>query len=506
LGILDDERRELARFLTRGIDEETHRAIGDLPRGRGILGVLIDEPRPLRLHDVGDHPHSYGFPPEHPPMRSFLGVPILIRGQAWGNLYLTEKAAGEAFTAEDEEATVVLADWAAIAIENARLYRDVTLRRDELERAVKGLEATTAIARAIGAETQLERVLELIVKRGRALIDARDVLILLRDGDDLVIAAGAGRVTVSEEVRIPLAQSTAGEVLAQGRSRRIADAHRELRVPAERLGVQRAEAALLVPLAYRNTSLGVLAAFDHVEGGEPFTPDEEQLLEAFAAQAATAVATAQTVESDRLRRSLAAAESERRRWARELHDETLQALGGLRVLLSSAARLDDADAMRNAMRNAVEQLGADIQSLRSMIAELRPPTLDELGLTPALNSLAQRTSAATGLEVHTDVELPDDRRLAPELETTVYRIVQESLTNVAKHARASSVAVSVRCTRGGLAIDVTDDGTGIDAATAGDGGFGLTSMRERVDLLGGELSIQPGATAGTVVSARLPLS
>src|SRR5690242_8900842 len=162
LGILDENRRELARFLTRGIDEVTHRAIGDLPRGRGILGVLIDDPKPLRLEDVGDHPRSYGFPPAHPPMRTFLGVPIVIRGEAWGNLYLTEKAGGQAFTAEDEEATVVLADWAAIAIENARLYRDVAGRRDELERAVRGLQATAAIARAIGGETDLARVLELV--------------------------------------------------------------------------------------------------------------------------------------------------------------------------------------------------------------------------------------------------------------------------------------------------------------------------------------------------------
>ena len=214
LGILDDERRELDRFLTRGIDEETHRVIGDLPRGRGLLGVLIDEPRPLRLDDVGDHPRSYGFPPGHPPMRTFLGVPILIRGQAWGNLYLTEKAGGEPFTAEDEEAVIVLADWAAIAIDNARLYRDVAARREELERAVRGLQATAAIARAVGGETELERILELVVKRGRALVDAHDVLIMLRDGEDLVIAAGAGHVTIGDRARVPLSGSTAGEVLA----------------------------------------------------------------------------------------------------------------------------------------------------------------------------------------------------------------------------------------------------------------------------------------------------
>src|SRR4051812_11323561 len=132
LGILDERRRELAQFLTRGVDQETHRAIGDLPRGRGILGLLIEDPRPLRLTDLGDHPRSYGFPPGHPPMRGVLGVPILIRGEAWGNLYLTEKAAGD-FDRDDEDAVVVLAYWAAIAIENARLYRAVDARRAELD-------------------------------------------------------------------------------------------------------------------------------------------------------------------------------------------------------------------------------------------------------------------------------------------------------------------------------------------------------------------------------------
>src|SRR3954447_1865296 len=173
LGILDERRTELEQFLTVGVDKETHRAIGDLPRGRGILGVLIEEPAPLRLHDVGAHPKSYGFPPSHPEMRTFLGVPILIRGQAWGNLYLTEKEGGEDFDEADEASVVVLADWAAIAIENARLYEAVNARRKELERAVRGFEATAAIAQAVGGKTNLDRVLELVVKRARALLDAR---------------------------------------------------------------------------------------------------------------------------------------------------------------------------------------------------------------------------------------------------------------------------------------------------------------------------------------------
>ena len=505
LGVLDEGRRELARFLTRGIDEDTHRAIGDLPRGRGLLGVLIDDPRPLRLDDVGDHPRSYGFPPGHPPMRSFLGVPILIRGEAWGNLYLTEKAGGEPFAPDDEEAVVVLADWAAIAIENARLYRDVAARREELERAVRGLQATAAIARAIGGETELDRILELVVKRGRALIEAHDVLIMLREGDELVIVAGAGHVHIADAARLPLAGSTAGQVLAEGRSRRIADAARELLIPPDRLGLDHASTALLVPLVYRGQSLGVLAAFDRLDGDGAFTRDDEQLLEAFAAQAATAVATAKSVEADRRRRSLAATEAERHRWARELHDETLQALGGLKVLLSSAIRLDDPEGMRAAMRDATRQLTGDIESLRALIAELRPPALDQLGLAPALASLAQRTGAANGLEVRADVELPDDRRLAPELETTVYRVVQESLTNVVKHAGASSIDIEVRCADDAVDVSVVDDGIGFDSEAAAANGFGLAGMRERVELAGGELSVLPGAGAGTVIRARLPL-
>jgi signal transduction histidine kinase len=504
LGILDEDRSELSRFLTRGIDEDTHRVIGDLPRGRGILGVLIDDPRPLRLEDVGDHPRSYGFPPGHPPMRTFLGVPIRIRGEAWGNLYLTEKADGEPFSIEDEEAAVVLADWAAIAIGNARLYRDVAARREELERAVRGLQATAAIARAVGGETELDRILELVVKRGRALIDAHDVLIMLRDGDELVVAAGAGHVTVSDHARLPLSGSTAGEVLAEGRSRRIDDAAHQLRIPPERLGLDHATTALLVPLVYRNQSLGVLAAFDRLDGDGAFTRDDAQLLEAFAAQAATAVATAKSVDADRRRRSLAAAESERHRWARELHDDTLQAMGGLKVLLSGAARLDDAEAMRAAMREATEQLTDHIAALRSLIAELRPPALDQLGLAPALESLASRTATTNGLEIRSDMQLPEDRRLDPEVETTVYRVAQESLTNVVKHARATSVDLAVRCHDDQIEVFVADDGVGFDVETSATDGFGLAGMRERVELARGELEVLRGPDGGTVIRARLP--
>jgi signal transduction histidine kinase len=507
VGILDEQRTGLARFLTRGVDEATHRAIGDLPRGNGILGVLIEDARPLRLHDVGEHPQSYGFPSGHPPMHAFLGVPVVIRGEAWGNLYLTEKEGGGDFTAEDEEAVVVLADWAAIAIENARLYGDAARRGDELERAARALEATSAIARAVGGETSLERVLELVVKRGRALVEARVVLILLREGDELVVSAVAGMSAPRERVRFPLAEATAGDVLTEGRARRVADVGRQLRWPAARLGVPDAESALLVPLVFRGSALGVLVAFDHLHGEPRFSRDDEELLEAFAAQAATAVATARTVEAERLRRSIESAESERRRWARELHDETLQALGGLKLLLGAASRLDDPQAMREALGQASEHVGREIEGLRALIAELRPAALDDLGLGPALRSLLQRTAGAQGLEIDQVIELGDaERRFAPEMETAVYRLVQESLTNVVKHAGARRVRVVVREEGGALELEVADDGVGLDAETsAGAGGFGLVGMRERVELAGGELDVAARPHGGTVVRARLPL-
>jgi GAF domain-containing protein len=207
LGILNEQRSELAQFLTSGVDEETHRAIGDLPRGRGVLGTLIEHPEPLRLEDVGQHPSSYGFPVGHPPMRSFLGVPILIRGEAWGNLYLTEKQGG-AFDERDEEAATILADWAAIAIDNARTYETSERRREEVEKAIRGLEATRDVAVAIGSEIALEHVLELIVKRGRALVGARSLVIMLRESEELVVHASAGHANDTRGVRLPIADST----------------------------------------------------------------------------------------------------------------------------------------------------------------------------------------------------------------------------------------------------------------------------------------------------------
>jgi signal transduction histidine kinase len=505
VGILNDRRTELEQFLTSGVDEDARRAIGDLPRGRGVLGALIEHPEPLRLTDVSAHPRSYGFPVGHPVMRSFLGVPVVVQGQAWGNLYLAEKEEGE-FDERDERAAMILAEWAAVAIRNARLYETSELRRRELEKAVRGLEATRDVAVAIGGEISLEHALELIAKRGRALVGARSLVIMLRDGEELVVHASAGHVQNKQGVRFPIASSTSGQVLARRAPERIVDVSARMRIAAEELGVDDAQTALLVPMHYRGNGVGVLAAFDRGESGSVFSSDDEQMLRTFAASAATAVALAQSVQADRLRSSLASAEAERRRWARELHDETLQALGGLRVLLSTALRREDPQAAQEAMRDAVGRIEVEIENLRSIITDLRPAALDELGLSVAIDTLIDRHLQRSGLEIERTLVIaasaPGAEQLDEDLETTVYRLVQEALTNVAKHARASRVQVTVREADGEIAVEVRDDGAGFDPQAV-DRGFGLDGMRERVALAGGALSIESGE-GGTLLSAFLP--
>jgi signal transduction histidine kinase len=505
LGILNDQRSELEQFLTAGVDVQTRRVIGDLPRGLGVLGELIEHPRPLRLPDVGRHPSSYGFPAGHPVMRSFLGVPIVIHGQAWGNLYLTEKQGGE-FSEQDEEAAVILADWAAVAIDNARVYETSERRRHELERAFRGLEATRDVAVAIGGEIALEHVLELIAKRGRALVGARSLVIMLRNEEELVVQASAGHVQKMRGARVPIAGSTLGQVLEHRRPERITDVAARLGISPGDIGVPDAQTALLAPMVYRDRALGVLAAFDRGEDGSMFGEDDEQMLRAFAASAATAVAMAQSVQADRLRSSLAAADAERRHWARELHDETLQGLGGLRVLLSSALRRNDLQLAQAAMREAVEHIEQEIGNLRAIITELRPAALDELGLRTAIEALLDRHREQSGFEIDDELALPGPSsgsgHLEGELETAVYRLLQEALTNVAKHAGAQHVRVAVGESGSEILIEVQDDGAGFDPASASQG-FGLAGMRERVSLAAGTLEIESGER-GTLIVARLP--
>ena len=439
-------------------------------------------------------------------MHSFLGVPVVIRGQVWGNLYLAEKTEGE-FNAADEEAAVILSQWAAIAIENARLYETSERRRQEAEQAARGLEATRDVAVAIGAEIALEHVLELIVKRGRALVEARSLVIMLRDGEELVVQTSAGHAQDMRGVRLPISGSTCGQVLERRAPERIADLPSRLRNAPSELGVADPQTALLVPMLYRGEAVGILAAFDRGSDGEVFSEDDEHTLRAFAVSAATAVALAQSVQADRLRSSLASAEGERRRWARELHDETLQGLAGLQLLISAALRRGEPEQHEQTLREVAQHIADEIENLRTIITELRPAALDELGLKIAIEAMLARHREQNGLEIDGELALPDhasgEPRLDSDLESATYRIVQEALTNVVKHAQASSVRVAVDSSDGQLQIEVQDDGQGFDPQAAGKG-FGLKGMGERVRLAGGTISIS-SSEHGTRVLACLPI-
>lgn len=504
LGVLDRERRELERFINVGIDEETQRDIGNLPRGRGVLGELIREPVPLRLRDVNRHPHAYGFPPGHPPMHSFLGVPIAVRGETYGNLYMTEKQGAEEFDQADEEAAVTLASWAGIAIENARLYTSLSEREAEIEQALRRAETSVDIARTVGGETDVERVLDLIVKRARALVDARALLVLLQRGDHLFVAARAGRIDEGiRDLEVPLDdevfKAAMENQIAQRLERGSPPSKARLR---EHLG---AEAALVVPLLFRGRSVGTLVALDREAGGVEFDQEDQRLLQAFATSAATAVATAQTVESERLRQQVESAEKERERWARELHDDALQGLAAIRITLATALQSKGerrADLIESAAEEAMARLEDQINELNRLINDLRPAALERLGLPGALQALAEESSARGGVEVETAIEIGEGP--GGDEERIVYRLVQEALTNAVKHAGASHVSVSAREAEGEIQISVRDDGGGFDpgASTAG---RGLRGMRERIELFGGHIEISSTPGEGTEVSAGVPL-
>jgi signal transduction histidine kinase len=509
LGVLDPRRERLERFLTAGIDDDTREMLGEPPSGHGVLGELIRDPKPLRLPDVGAHPRSYGFPIGHPPMHTFLGVPVLVDGQAWGNLYLTDKDGGE-FTEDDEQAVVMLAGYAGIAIGNARRLHELSSRRDELERTVAALRATAEISRALAGETDLDVVLELIAKRGRALVGAGTLVIELAAADRFRIAAVAGsadREIVGREV--PIEGSVAGRVLETRTAQRLSDDFNRARFHESglgRLGLE-AGAGLYVPLVFRTETPGVLAAL-HPPGAGDFSDEDERLLRSFATSAASAVVPARAVTGEQLRAREVATEEERRRWARELHDETLQGLGALRLALASARRTSDPEVWRAAIDDAVTELDTEIANVRGIIADVRPAALDELGTGAAVEALAERIRSR-GIDVKLQLDLDweagrADTRHEDELETAIYRIAQEAMTNALKHSGAEALTLELTERDGYVTVRIEDGGDGFDPEERGDG-YGLLGMRERVELLGGVLGVASTPSSGTTVTARLPV-
>jgi two-component system, NarL family, sensor histidine kinase DevS len=503
LGVIDRSGQSLERFLTHGINPEAHAAIGDLPRGRGILGVLIRDARPLRLHDIGEDPRSVGFPHNHPPMKTFLGVPILLRGVAYGNLYLTEKAGGRDFTDEDVDVTQLLAAQAAVAIENARLYESST-------RWLRQLESLNEIGNALVSELKLEPLLALVAGRLRELVEARLVMIGLPDASGALRVAAADGEGIYGVVGMTLEPdgSKAGRVLERARSERVDAVLEDPEIDqqaARRLSVH---SGIYVPLLVGRRAIGVVIAHDKTGPDPRFHDDDIRLAETLAARAAIAVDLSERVSREAVRRVVSAQELERKRLARELHDETGQALTSVLLGLKTvedARSLDDAKA---AAANLRELVVGTLQDVRRLAVELRPKALDDFGLEAALERLAGSFAEQTGIVV--DVQTRLDGRLPTEIETALYRIVQEALTNVVKHAQAAKVSILVTPKDGAVAALIEDDGRGFEPGAEGDaggggGGLGLVGMTERVSLLGGRLTVESTQGTGTTVVAEVPL-
>jgi signal transduction histidine kinase len=494
LGVIDRLGTGLEQFITVGIDPDTQATIGDLPHGRGILGVLIRERSSLRLDDLSQDPRSVGFPPAHPPMRSFLGVPIMLRGAAFGNLYLTEKAGGEAFTEFDEEIVRLLAAQAAVAIENARLY-------EASRQWSRQLESLNEVSEALTTETELTQLLELAAERLRDLLDARAVLILQAsaDGSELVVeTASSENADGLRGLRLDSARSKAGRTLARQRAERIDSLIDDPEVDQTAPRQVDATAAIYVPLIAHGRSIGVVVAYDK-NGSDPrFTDADMRIAQAFANRAAVAIELSERVGRKAVQALLEGQELERKRLARELHDETGQALASILLglkALESQVGIEPVARIR-------ELVGSALDDVRRLTVELRPPALDDFGLGPALERLTTLTAARSGIDIQLSVRSP--LKLGPDQETALYRIVQEALTNVIKHAHASSVSIVVMPSGGVVRAVIEDDGAGFDPARVRDGALGLVGIRERVGLLDGRFEVESAPGEGTTLVIELP--
>jgi signal transduction histidine kinase len=501
LGVIDETGGELERFVTTGIDDAQHAAIGNLPRGRGILGVLIRDATALRLDKLGDDPRAVGFPANHPPMATFLGVPVMLRGIAYGNLYLTEKAGGAPFTNEDEEIVELLAAQAAVAIENARLYQSA-------KRWSRQLESLHEVMRSLVEELELDTLLELVCARLRELIGARLALVALpvTAGGDLRIAAvdaedGAGATLAG--YYLSRAHSKSGRVLERRLSARVDSVLEDPEVDQEEARRIGARTGLYVPLVVRGQSIGVIAVHDKLGPDARFSEEDLRLAEIFGARAAVAVSLSERVARDMLRRVVEAQEIERRRLARELHDETGQALTsillGVKAIRASATPAEAERAEADVRAQIVQAL----QDVRALAVELRPSALDDFGLVAALERLAETFQSRSGLE--TVVQANVEGRLPAELETVLYRVVQEALTNILKHAGAEHVSIVVRTRDGVVAATIDDDGRGFAQDDVREGALGLLGMRERLALVGGTLEVESSRESGTTIAAEVPL-
>ena len=355
-------------------------------------------------------------------------------------------------------------------------------------------------------------LLRLMADRGLALLDASTLAMVVEERGELRVAASSGRVSVRVRV-LPMEGSALGALYMTGKALSLERPRGQEATWLHELGLE-ARAVLVEPFSLEGQGGGLVIAAR--EDGSFRDPDR-RAFNAFAASVAQRLVAERSVEIERLRYGMEARERERTRWAREIHDETVQGLGALRLRLANARDLGDQAELSTAVDTVLEGLGEEIDGLRHLITELRPAALDDFGLVPALEALARRAQAMDGLEIRTEIELGDggERRLDAELESTLYRVVQEALTNVSRHAKATSAVISVSERDGRVTASVTDDGEGLpqDGATRQrspedelKGGFGVSGMRERAELVGGELELVPAPGGGATMRLTVPLA
>jgi two-component system, NarL family, sensor histidine kinase DevS len=492
LGVLGPDG-EIARFVTKGVTPEQRRAIGHPPIGRGVLGVLIEEPKPLRLPEVSRHPQSVGFPKNHPPMKSFLGAPVTARGRVFGNIYLTEKQGAEEFDDEDERALVILAGQAGVAVETARLLEETRQRE-------RRLDAVREIATEILEGAESEDVLSLVARRARELVGADLSTIAIGSGHDLVLAVADGeRADSLAGTTFPTEGSASGEVIVTGKPLVLEDASADPRAyqPVMRLGG--IGPAMFVPLKAGERAFGTLAVCN-TQGGRVFNDDDLTLVETFADQASVALEYAR-VQGELRRLAIL---GDRERIAKELHDGVIQSLFAVGMGLQAAATVSrDADTEER-LEGAVGEIDRAIRDLRNYIFGLRPGILADRQLDQALRTLAEDFETRSGVvtAVHID---PD---LAAQLSSNAGHVVQlarEALSNVGRHAAASTCRLALTREDGVAVLEVDDDGMGFQPAAEHGPGQGLRNLRERAASLGGAVDIDSTPGQGTTVRVTIPL-
>jgi signal transduction histidine kinase len=491
LGVVG-KNRFLATFITVGIDDETIKQIGRYPEGHGILGVLIDDAKPLRLHDLSQHPKSYGVPEHHPPMRTFLGVPIRVGDEVFGNLYLTEKAGGDDFDADDEAIVLSLAAAAGVAIKNARLF-------DESRRREQWLRASSDVTTALLSGTEPDDVLQMIAERARNLANADFAAIALPLGDDLAVEVADGEFAEAfRGMRLERHASLVGAVYLEGEALIVDDLRADQRAARGHLLRANIRSAMFVPLKASGTTLGVLYVANK-EGGPAFDAADEEMLVGFGHQATLAVELARQ-RSDNEKLSLF---RDRDRIARDLHDLVIQRLFATGMQLESSMRYMTRPEAVEYVQQAVDDLDKTIKEIRSTIYALqRPDRGGPRSLRARIVEVVEEYATALGFSPGLRFEGLVDTRVSATIGENVLAVIRESLSNAARHAEASRVEVTVAVDAHRVTATVVDDGVGLPP----DGRrSGLANLQARALGLDGDFSAENAPEGGTEISWWVPL-